>query len=64
MMNLMLTLDEAMVPVYADVIISGKKTIGEVPEFGRVDKTFPLREKVKELLIERGYPDLAVEKVV
>lgn len=61
-MATIMSLDETIAPVYADLIIAGKKTIDEVPEFGRVDKTFRLRDRVKEILIERGYPDLAVEQ--
>lgn len=55
------SIDEAIAPIYAYQIIDGAKTINDVPEFGRVDKTYKLRDKVKELLIEMGYPDLAVE---
>lgn len=40
-----------MAAVYADVIIKGKKTIEEVPD--------KIKEAVKAILIERGYPELA-----
>lgn len=40
-----------MAAVYADVIIKGKKTIDEVPE--------KIKEAVKVILTERGYPELA-----
>lgn len=40
-----------MAAVYADLIIKGKKTIDEVPE--------KIRDEVKQILIDRGYPELA-----
>lgn len=40
-----------MAAVYADLIIKGKKTINEVPA--------KLQDEVKQILIERGYPELA-----
>ena len=41
-----------MATVYANLIIKGKKTINEVPE--------KLIEEVKTLLVEKGFPELAV----
>ena len=41
----------AMAKVYADLIIKGRKTINEVPD--------KIKEQVKEVLIERGYLELA-----
>lgn len=41
----------AMAKVYADLIVKGRKTIGEVPE--------QIREQAKEALVERGYSELA-----
>lgn len=40
-----------MAAVYANLIIKGKKVIGEVPE--------KLKEEVKAILIEDGYAELA-----
>lgn len=40
-----------MAAVYADLIIKGKKQIDEVPE--------QIREEVRQILIDRGYPELA-----
>lgn len=40
-----------MAKVYADLIIKGVKVIGDVPEKIKAD--------VQEVLIERGYPELA-----
>lgn len=40
-----------MAEVYADLIIKGKKTIGEVPE--------KLVDDVKAVLTEKGFPELA-----
>jgi hypothetical protein len=40
-----------MATVYADLIIKGRKIIDEVPE--------KIRDEVKQILIDRGYPDLA-----
>jgi hypothetical protein len=40
-----------MATVYADLIIKGKKTINEVPE--------KIRDEVRNILIDKGYPDLA-----
>jgi hypothetical protein len=40
-----------MASVYADLIIKGKKTIVEVPD--------KIRDEVRQILIDRGYPDLA-----
>lgn len=40
-----------MAAVYADLIIKGKKTIDEVPE--------KIRKEVRQILIDRGYPELA-----
>lgn len=40
-----------MAKIYATLIIKGRKTIDDVPE--------KLKEAVKEILIERGYPELA-----
>ncbi len=40
-----------MAKVYADLIIKGLRTIGEVKE--------TIREQVRQILIERGYPELA-----
>ena len=40
-----------MAAVYVDLIIKGKKTINEVPA--------KLQDEVKQILIERGYPELA-----
>ena len=40
-----------MAKVYADLIIKGVKSIDQVPE--------KIREEVKAVLIERGYPELA-----
>ena len=39
-----------MAEVYADLIMKGKKTIEDVP--GRI------REDVKQILIDRGHPEL------
>ena len=41
-----------MAAVYANLIIKGKKTFEEVPNRGNI------REQVKVILIERGYPEL------
>lgn len=40
-----------MAKVYADLIIKGVKSIDQVPE--------KIRTEVQEVLIERGYPELA-----
>lgn len=40
-----------MAKVYADLIIKGVKSIDQVPE--------KIRDEVKAVLIERGYPELA-----
>lgn len=40
-----------MAAVYANLIIKGLKQIEQVPEV--------IRDDVKAILIERGYPDLA-----
>lgn len=40
-----------MAKIYATLIIKGRNTIDDVPE--------KLKEAVKEILIERGYPELA-----
>lgn len=40
-----------MAKVYASLIIKGMKTINDVPE--------NIREEVRQLLIEMGYPELA-----
>jgi hypothetical protein len=40
-----------MAKIYATLIIKGRKTIDDVPE--------KLKEAVKEILVERGYPELA-----
>lgn len=42
-----------MVEVYANLIVKGRKTIHEVPE--------KIRDEVRELLIEKGYPELTEE---
>ena len=42
-----------MAKVYADIIIGGRKIIDDVPAV--------IREQVKAVLIERGYPELAIE---
>lgn len=42
-----------MAKVYANLIIRGRKTISEVP--------VELRDEVRELLIEKGYPELTEE---
>ena len=39
-----------MAEVYANLIIKGKKTIGEVPE--------KIRDEVKAILTEKGFPEL------
>lgn len=45
-----------MVNIYVDLIIKGEKTIDDVPVklFGK-----PMKEKVRQELIERGREDLA-----
>ena len=45
-----------MINIYADLIIKGEKTIDDVPVklFGK-----PMKEKVRQELIERGREDLA-----
>lgn len=40
-----------MANVYADLIIKGKKSIDEVPA--------QIKEEVRQILIDRGYPELA-----
>lgn len=44
-----------MEKIYADVIIKGKRTLDSVPE--------KLRERVRGILLERGYPELAEEEM-
>lgn len=39
-----------MAEVYADLIIKGKKTINDVPK--------KLQEEVKQILIDKGHPEL------
>lgn len=39
-----------MAAVYANLIIKGQKQIGEVPE--------KIREEVRQILIDRGHPEL------
>lgn len=45
-----------MINIYMDLIIKGEKTIDDVPVklFGK-----PMKEKVRQELIERGREDLA-----
>lgn len=45
-----------MINIYVDLIIKGEKTIDDVPVklFGK-----PIKEKVRQELIERGHEDLA-----
>lgn len=40
----------AMEKVYANIILKGKKTIDEVPD--------RIRDTVRQILIDRGYPEL------
>lgn len=45
-----------MINIYVDLIVKGEKTIDDVPVklFGK-----PMKEKVRQELIERGREDLA-----
>lgn len=47
--------DNAMVPVYGNLIIKGNKTIGEVPDV--------IREDVSQWLVDAGYAELADEEL-
>lgn len=40
-----------MEKVYANIILKGKKTIDEVPD--------RIRDAVRQILIDKGYPELA-----
>lgn len=60
-MAIVMGINDSISNVFADVIIYGSSTIDDVPEFGR-DGKFRLRDRVKEILIERGREDLTHEK--
>lgn len=45
-----------MAKIYAALIIKGKKTINDVPEIVKGEK---IRDEVKQVLIDEGYPELA-----
>ena len=44
-----------MTEVYADLIIKGKKSIDQVPA--------KIRDDVRQILIDRGHPELAESEV-